>query len=208
MKKLILTLAAAFLLIQFADAQIFQFGIKGGLGVNKLKMEDLSSPDAAYELATGDNVVGYHLGIQTRIKLAMLYVQPELYFNDAGGCLTHDNGVDIRDINIEIKRIDLSVLLGLKFGPARVGIGPVGSFVVKDEVVTSIAEIEPDASIFTSSMTWGFQAGIGLDLSKISLDVRYEGALNKLGDSFDVGTSNFKLDARPSQWVFSLGFWF
>jgi len=100
------------------------------------------------------------------------------------------------------------IMVGLKFGPARVGIGPVGSFVVKDEVVTSIAEIEPDASIFTSSMTWGFQAGIGLDLSKISLDVRYEGALNKLGDSFDVGTSNFKLDARPSQWVFSLGFWF
>jgi hypothetical protein len=45
-------------------------------------------------------------------------------------------------------------------------------------------------------------------VSKISLDVRYEGSLSKLGDSFTVGGQDFNLDARPSQWVFSLGFWF
>ena len=29
-------------------------------------------------------------------------------------------------------------------------------------------------------MTWGFQAGLGVDISKISIDARYEGSLSKL----------------------------
>ena len=57
-------------------------------------------------------------------------------------------------------------------------------------------------------MTWGFQAGLGVDVSKFSLDVRYEGSLSKLGESFSVGGNDFALDARPTQWIISLGFWF
>ena len=51
-------------------------------------------------------------------------------------------------------------------------------------------------------------AGSGLDISKLSLDFRYEGSLSKLGESLSVGGSEFALDARPSQWIISLGFWF
>ena len=61
--------------------------------------------------------------------------------------------------------------------------------------------------MFTSSMSWGFQAGIGLDISKLSLDARYEGSLSRLGESFSVGGADFPLDARPSQWIISLGIW-
>ena len=107
------------------------------------------------------------------------------------------------------KRIDLPVLVGVKLGPARLGIGPVGSYVVKESVTSDIAELGGDDYVlFTNSMTWGFQAGLGVDISKISIDARYEGSLSKLGESFQVGNANFELDARPSQWVFSLGFWF
>jgi len=212
MKKLILILAASFFLVQFADAQMFSFGIKGGLGINQLKVSDLTdlgSGADVYDLVTGENVMGYHVGIQTRIKIAMLFIQPELYFNDAGGTVEKvaDGGVN-ELLNVDFKRIDLPVLVGVKFGPMRLGVGPVGSYVVKESVIHDIAELEPDYSVFTNSMTWGFQAGLGLDLSKISIDARYEGSLSKLGDTFQVGGANFELDARPSQWVFSIGFWF
>jgi len=212
MKKLILILAASFFLVQLADAQLFSYGIKAGLGINQLKVSDLTdlgSGADVYDLVTGENVMGYHIGVQTRIKIAMLFVQPELYFNDAGGSLEKivDGGVT-ETMNVDFKRIDLPVLVGVKFGPLRVGAGPVGSYVVKESVTHDIADMDPDYSVFTNSMTWGFQAGLGLDLSKISLDARYEGSLSKLGETFSVGGADFDLDARPSQWVFSLGFWF
>lgn len=212
MKKLILIFAASFLLVQFADAQLFSYGIKAGLGVNQLKVSDLTGIDNGtdvYDLVTGDNVMGYHVGIQTRIKIAMLFVQPELYFNDGGGTLEKivENGTN-ELMTVDFKRIDLPILVGVKFGPLRVGAGPVGSYVVKESVINDISDLDPDYSVFTNSMTWGFQAGLGLDLSKISLDARYEGSLSKLGETFSVGGADFDLDARPSQWIFSLGFWF
>ena len=111
-------------------------------------------------------------------------------------------------MTVDFKRIDLPVLVGVKFGPARLGVGPVGSYVVKESVINDISELDPDYSVFTNAMTWGFQAGLGIDLSKISLDARYEGSLSKLGETFQVSGADFDLDARPSQWVFSLGFWF
>ena len=199
-------------MVQFADAQMFSWGIKGGLGINQLKVSDLTdlgSGADVYDLVTGDNVMGYHVGVQTRIKIAMLFVQPELYFNDGGGSVEKiANGGVSEVMNVDFKRIDLPVLVGVKFGPARLGIGPVGSYVVKESVTSDIADLGDDYSVFTNSMTWGFQAGLGLDLSKISIDARYEGSLSKLGETFEVGGANFDLDARPSQWIFSVGFWF
>ena len=213
MKKLILTLAAAFLLIVAADAQLFQFGIKGGLGLSNLKIDDITgigSAGDAYDLATGDHVAAYHVGIQTRVKLAMLFIQPELYFNDGGGTLqkvVEGNPTD-ELMSVDFKRVDLPVLVGVKLGPVRLGAGPAGSYVIQESIVDDIGDLPPDYTVFSKSLTWGFQAGLGVDLSKITLDVRYEGSLSKLGDEFTVGGQDFALDARPSQWLFSVGFMF
>ena len=88
MKKVIMIVVASFFLVQVADAQLFNWGIKGGLGFSSIKIEDIRGiEDGAdvYDLVTGDGVAGYHLGVQTRIKIAMVYVQPELYWNAGGG---------------------------------------------------------------------------------------------------------------------------
>ena len=210
MKKLIFVLVASLFIVTATDAQIFKYGIKAGIGFSSLKIEDLTGisdgPDV-YDLITGDGVMGYHLGIQTRINIAMLVIQPELYFNAGGGSVeqVRDGGVT-EVLNVNFSRIDIPLLVGVKFGPARINVGPVGSFVIKE--TTDLTAIEPDFTLFTKSMTWGFQAGIGIDVSKISLDARYEGSLSKLGESLSVGGNEFALDARPSQWVISVGIWF
>ncbi len=212
MKKLIFILLASFFLVQTTHAEMFQWGIKAGLGINSLKIADLTGIQEGsdvYDLVTGKNVIGYHVGVQTRINFAMIFIQPELYFNDGGGTLEKivNGGID-EVFNVNFQRIDLPVLVGVKLGPARINVGPVGSYVVKESITDDAASLDPDYSIFTKSMTWGFQAGLGVDLSKISIDVRYEGSLSKLGDAVTVGGQDFALDARPSQWIFSLGFWF
>ena len=210
MKKLIFIVVASLFIVQVSDAQIFKYGIKAGIGFSSIKMDDvtgISDGSDVYDLVTGDGVMGYHVGIQTRIKVAMLVIQPELYFNTGGGSLQQvvDNGAN-EILNVNFNRIDIPVLVGVKLGPARFNVGPVGSFVLSE--TTDLTEIVPDFEMFTSSMTWGFQAGIGLDISKISLDARYEGSLSALGETFAVVGADFPLDARPSQWIISLGIWF
>jgi hypothetical protein len=210
MKKLILVMVASLFLFTMADAQFFKWGIKGGIGFSSIKMEDITGIDDGsdvYDLITGDGVMGYHIGLQSRIKVAMIYIEPELYFNAGGGTVQQvvDGGAT-EVLNIKFSRIDIPVLVGAKLGPIRLNAGPVGSFVLSE--TNELTELEPDFEMFTSAMTWGFQAGLGFDISKLSIDVRYEGSLSALGESFSVGGVNFPLDARPSQWIISLGFWF
>ncbi len=213
MKKLVLVLAASFLVVQVSKAELFQYGIKAGLGYSNLQVSDLTglgSGADVYDLVTGDGVMAYHIGVMTRVKIAMFYVQPELYFNDGGGTIEKivDN-VATGLMTVDFKRVDLPIMAGAKFGPLRINAGPVGSYVVKESITSDISDLpSDDYSVFSNSMTWGFQAGLGLDFSKISFDARYEGSLSKLGDTFTVDGIDFALDSRPSQWVFSLGFWF
>ncbi len=210
MKKLILVLIASMFIFTASNAQLFNYGIKAGIGFSSLKFEDvtgITDGSDVYNLITGDGVMGYHVGLQTRIKVAMLVIQPELYFNAGGGTVEQvvDGGAT-ELLDVKFNRIDIPLMVGVKLGPARINVGPVGSFVIGE--TTQLSEIEPDFELFTSAMTWGFQAGLGLDISKFSLDFRYEGSLSQLGESFTVGGNDFALDARPSQWIISLGFWF
>jgi hypothetical protein len=212
MKKLIIVLAVSLFAVQTSNAQMFKWGIKAGLGINKLSISDLTGiqdGSDVYDLVTNDNVMGYHIGFQTRVDLAVIFIQPELYFNDGGAKIEEfkNDGLEAT-YNVNFQRIDLPLLVGAKLGPARLNLGPVGSYVVKESISGDIDNLDPDYTVFSQSMTWGYQVGLGVDLSKISLDVRYEGSLSSFGDSFTVGGSTFQLDARPSQWIFSLGFWF
>jgi len=213
MKKLILIFAASLLMVQFADAQMFSWGIKGGLGYSSLKIEDLTnvgSGEDVYDLTTGDGVMAYHIGIQTRIKIAMFFIQPELYFNDGGGSVESVSSGGVSELlHLDMKSMDLPVLVGMKFGPLRINAGPVGTYEFSEgSIPLEVDGVIEDYTVYTSGMTWGFQAGLGVNLSKLSVDARYEGALTAFGDSFSVGGTDFVFDARPSQWIFSVGFWF
>jgi opacity protein-like surface antigen len=110
-------------------------------------------------------------------------------------------------LNVKFNRFDIPLLVGAKLGPARINIGPVGSAVISS--VNDLVEISSDLETLTGGLTWGFQAGIGIDLfKKISIDGRYEGSLSKYGDSFTVGGMAHNFDARPTQWIVALGYWF
>ena len=210
MKKLIFIAIASFFLVQVSNAQLFSYGIKAGIGFSSLSINDItgiSDGSDVYDLITGDGVMGYHLGVQTRIKIAMIYVQPELYWNAGGGTLKQvmDGGAT-EILEVKFNRIDLPLLVGFKLGPVRFNIGPVGSYVISESNDGSSADF--DYQLYLNSMNWGWQGGIGLDLTKFSLDVRYEGSLSDLSDSVPEGLQSYNMDPRPSQWIISLGYWF
>ena len=210
MKKHLIVLAVFLFAGQVAEAQLFQYGIKGGIGFSNLKFSDVTGiedGEDVYSLVTGDAVTGYHIGLQTRIKIAMIFIQPELYFNAGAATVeqVYENG-PTELLNINYNSIDLPVLVGVKLGPVRLMLGPTGSYVLSGE--NELTSLDPNYSLLSSSMTWGWQGGIGVDLSRFTIDARYDGALSKFGESISIGGKDYALDARPNQFIISLGFWF
>ena len=152
--------------------------------------------------------VGFHAGLMTRVTFFGVFIQPELYFSSTGGEVEVTNIIqDVTSIKtMEFKKLDIPVLVGFKFGPARVNAGPVASI-----IIYSKADLIDEAGYEEKfkGASFGYQAGVGLDLLKtISLDIRYEGNLSKLGDGVNIEGNDFEFDSRNPQFIFSLGIFF
>lgn len=211
MKKIAIISIAVLFLSVAANAQLLQFGAKAGINFSTLQMDDITGiteGSQVYDLVTGESVTGYQAGLMARVNIAMLFVQPEVYFNTTGGVVEQvvEGGAN-QLLEVKFNRVDIPLLVGLKLGPARINAGPVGSAMISS--TNELKSISQDLETLTGGLTWGFQAGVGVDLfKKLAIDLRYEGALSQYGDSFTVGGSDYALDARPTQVIFTLGYWF
>ena len=69
---------------------------------------------------------------------------------------------------------------------------------------------DPDFESLYKGATFGYQAGIGLDLfKKLTIDARYGGSLSeKFGDAVTIGGQTFALDQRQPSFIVSLGLMF
>jgi len=202
MKKIILISSLAILFMN-SSAQL-QFGIKGGLNISNIKASEILTDDYRINPAASGNL-GYHIGGFMRASLAGIFIQPELYFSSIANEFNVEDisGTGTADqlINQKIGRMDVPVLVGVKLGTFRLGLGPVGSIVISDKSdLTDITGYEATLK----SATFGYQLGAGLDIWKLGIDLRYEGGLTKLGDQLDIGGHTINLDNRVRQIIISL----
>ena len=209
MKKAFLLLVVISLFAA-ANAQI-KFGVKGGVNSSTIKMDDIITVTQGVEEYSLEGIktasIGFHAGLMTRVTFFGVFIQPELYFSSTGGevevtdLITQD--VSIR--KMEFKKLDIPVLAGFKFGPARVNAGPVASIIInsKADLIETAGYEEK-----LKGASFGYQAGVGIDILSISLDVRYEGNLSKLGDGVNIGGNDYEFDSRNPQFIFSLGIFF
>ena len=218
MKKLIIILLAV-MAFNLANAQFLRFGFKAGVSSTNVKFDDIKNIESSdglkeYAIKQGDSTMGFPAGLYGRIQMFGLLVQPELLF-------THSQGeVVLADVTASqmytetqrLNKIDIPVIVGWKFGPARLGIGPVASFMLSesDGLKDKLSSISTEATENNfRKATFGYQIGVGLDiLKKITLDVRYEGNLSKLGNGITLGGKDYKFDQRNPQFIFSAGIFF
>lgn len=210
MKKTILGLIFIAGISGFASGQL-SFGIKGGLNYSKLAFDDMTqvmSGTTQYSLTQDESFQGFHIGIQTRLKIFSVFIQPELLFNTSGGKVLIESNTGIKDVRqVKYNKIDLPVLVGLKFGPLRVNAGPVASVVLSSD--SQLDDIISGLETTSKNATIGYQAGVGLDIFKIlTLDARYEGGLSKLGDKINIGQNSYAFDSRSSKYLLSVGLLF
>jgi hypothetical protein len=207
--RLVIIVLMSLMTSSLAFSQI-KFGLRGGINSSKM--------NSSTEVNTGDykitcpnySVIGYHVGLISQINLFSFFIQPELLYSSIR------NDLEVYDLNSAnpdeatavkqtINRIDIPVMVGFKFKILKLEAGPVASFILSNNSdLKSITEYD----FQWNKATIGYQAGIGLDVGKIALDVKYEGNLSKLGTGIDIGNTTTSFDTRLNQIIVSIGFFF
>jgi Outer membrane protein beta-barrel domain len=212
MKKFILIVFSVLIVLP-AFSQV-KFGLKAGLSTTNIKMDDLktlTSGETQYvvDAIKGANY-GFHGGAFVRFSMMGFYVQPELLFASRTDEYTI---ADAENLSVEtikkqqFNQLDLPIMLGLKVGPVRLNAGPSARLLInspKDLID------DPDFEAMYNRLTFGYQAGIGVDIIKrLTLDLRYEGSLQKYQTQIEnVAGDKFNLDDRPNAFLLSVGLMF
>lgn len=228
MKKLLVIVAfSLFSLGAFAQLP-FSLGVKVGLTSSKFTTDNLDAlyaDDTKYSLGdfSDDAQNGFQIGLMSRLKFKKWFVQPELYYSFKKGKTSVD-GVDPAGQSVQITQkvemnnLDVPILLGyrlidLKVVKLNLFTGPVASFQVKNAInftgdvladelkyKKSSADnpIDPEAEM--KNANWNWQAGIGIDIAMLYLDVRHEWGLN------DITKADF--EQKSNMLTFTLGWKF
>ncbi len=173
MKQILTTAIILLLLVGYnAQAQIFTIGPKVGLSSTTVKLRDQT---ALY--SEGDANYSYQIGAFARINILGFHIQPEAYFNSVQGEYVSRSSIAGGDQTIQLNqnKIDIPVLFGFKLGPLRVNAGPVASFNLSSETNNDDFTNQYKDAIFA------YQAGVGVDISNLTLDLRYEGNFTDQG---------------------------
>jgi hypothetical protein len=165
------------------------FGFKGGLNYNANGdyFESISA-----NTKHPDRNVGYHFGIFGKIG-NRIYFKPELVYTSTKSEYDSDN--------FKMQKLDAPLLVGLKvLGPISVFGGPSLQYILDTEFDgISINNVKDDFTV-------GLNFGIGLNLNKVGIDLRYERGFSDNEATFignnGIGTS--RIDTRPDQLILSL----
>ena len=167
------------------------FGIKAGLNY---------SANGDYFESIGDNAqnpdrnIGYHIGAFGKIG-NQFFLRPELVYTATKSSYDSDD--------FSMKKIDLPVLVGAKvIGPVNVFAGPSLQYILDTDFDgIDINDVADDFSI-------GLNFGVGLQLNKIGIDLRYERGFSDNEAVFiDNNLGNgvvSRIDTRPDQLILSL----
>lgn len=197
-KKIILTGLAIFF-FSLSYGQLITVGPRVGVSSSKISLKE--NIDNVKE---GDAIFGFHAGLFARITMLNLYIQPEVLFTSNGGKIEFHDGATQQIKEYEFNKLDVPVMVGFKLNKVlRIQAGPVGSLLLKADAKEG--GVTEDVKNNYQNATIGYQAGIGLDLGRLALDLKYEGNLSKLGSEVSIGNFTADTDVRNNQWLLSLG---
>src|SRR5215217_260108 len=193
MKNILIALCA--LLISYsASAQYdpaFRFGIKAGANLSNINGSNdlsLNSGGNAFNFKDNDNrSLGFVGGVFFRFG-KNAYIQPEFLLSQKGGKFNvYEDGVQNSDgkVDVRFSNLDVPILFGVRIAKFfRINVGPMASYRLSsngklgdsfEEATNTDSKAE-----FNNRLAFGYQAGVGVDFGRLSLDVRYEGNFNDI----------------------------
>ncbi|MDF0708736.1 outer membrane beta-barrel protein [Flagellimonas okinawensis] len=174
------------------------FGVKAGLSYNKNGDLISSVGDGGQDIVEGaEGKTGYHFGIWGKLDFPKIYLRPELVYSKTKS--SYDVGGDSQDY--DVSKLDLPVLLGYKLiGPLHIFAGPAFQYTLKNDLG------DLDAQDVENDFTVGLNAGVGVNLGRLGLDVRYERGFSENEARFignNITDISGRVDTRPSQIIFA-----
>ncbi|SEW44944.1 outer membrane insertion C-terminal signal [Chryseobacterium wanjuense] len=152
----------------------------------------------------GKNNVGFNVGLSLKVGLpTSFYLMPELYYTNFKNEFTADNTT----FDVKSSRIDVPILLGYNILGNTLGVfvGPVASYnLSKEDTFNDFTENARD------NFTVGYQFGAQVEISKLILNARYEGAFSKDSRNFinRVSGEEIRYDNRPNLFMVGVGYKF
>ena len=191
MKKVWIILFLSGIGLGHLKAQVLSVGPKIGVSQGDVSVSNGFKGD--------ESKMGYHVGAFARINLPVIYLQPEILYTNTGGSFQNNTF----NYKTDFDRLDVPLMIGLKLGDIfRIQVGPIASYLINGNITAvdggSTEQIVPPLEEFT----FGYQAGIGLDIGNLLVDLKYESALNDSIKKF----GQVNTDQRQNQLMLSLGF--
>lgn len=176
MKKLF-CIVAAIILLSTAKAQETHFGVKAGVNIASVEVED------------GDDLnskVGLHVGGLAHIHISQHFaLQPELVFSMQGG-----KAEDNDDVKLKLNYINIPVLAQYMINDGfRLQTGPQLGFLVGAESKAGDVEVDIKDNYSTIDFSWTFGAGY-LFPSGFGVDARYNHGISNISDVSGVEVRN------------------
>ncbi len=187
MKKVLLV--AIFAMVcetTFAQQKLFTVGLRAGVNLSQVAGNDLSLSSGGKNFSFKSNdtrAYGFVGGIFMRFGKT-IFIQPEILLSQKGGKFDvfEDGKANGKTIDLKLTNIDFPVLIGVKLGDVlRINAGPIATFKLSDSgnLGDSVKEYQGQSANETfKSVVLGYQAGVGFDIGKLNIDLRYEGNVN------------------------------
>lgn len=153
-------------------------GIKGGLNVTNLYVDDVDDENPRY---------GFHIGVYTQLFESDVFaIQPEILFSTKGTRTTYDVFGFEGDAKFNLNYLDIPVLAVFKLGDAaEIHIGPYFGYLISassdiDGDFDSYEELDRDDY---KAWDYGLSAGVGFNVGAVQIGARYNYGLQKIADS-------------------------
>lgn len=139
---------------------------------------------------------GFGAFVRLKVPLVTLYFQPEMLLTQKKGTLEGAGNLARSSVTQTNTYLDVPLLVGVNMaaGLFRVNAGPIISFVLNEKLSSG------NDVINTNTTLYGWQAGVGSDIKKFTIDIRYE----NIASEYNQGTQ----DLRPNAIWFTVGYAF
>ncbi|MFK8055589.1 MAG: porin family protein [Saprospiraceae bacterium] len=187
----------------------FLFGLKAGASTANIAADEVAFENAGrqFKLAVDQNEFSYHIGVFGQLRLNHWAIQPEVLFRSAKADYMLSELISTEFVtSIRTEKyayVDVPLMIAYRMGALRVQAGPVAKF-----YIDSSTELIGVANLTQShkQIDLGYQAGIGLDIWRLVVDLKYDRDIDPVGDHMQLAGEPLNFNSTAGRFVFSIGY--